>query len=277
LIPFLFITIACGAISGFHGLVSSGTTSKQVGCMTDARPIGYGGMLGEGTLGMLAVLAATAGFSTAAEWHTHYASWGAASGLSAKLDAFVNGGAMFVSSLGIPVETSKTFIAVMVVAFAATSLDTGARIQRLVICELAESYGLRPLRNRYLAAGVAIGAALLLAVTQGGGRGGLILWPLFGTTNQLVAGLTLLVVSVWLRRQGRPYAYTLVPMVFVGVATVASMLSELAGYFAEFGERWLLAIMGSLILALDLWVVFEGLRILVSEGGRAAQPSDAAP
>jgi carbon starvation protein len=276
MIPFLFITIACGAISGFHGLVSSGTTSKQVDCMMDARPIGYGGMLGEGTLGMLAVLAATAGFSTAAEWHVHYASWGAASGLSTKLDAFVTGGAMFVASLGIPLQTSKTFIAVMVIAFAATSLDTGARIQRLIIAELAESYGVRALTNRYLAAGVAIGAALLLALTQAGGRGGLILWPLFGTTNQLVAGLTLLVVSVWQRRQGRPYAYTLIPMLFVGLATVASMLSEVRGYFAEFGDRWLLAIMGSLILALDLWVIFEGLRVLVSDPAPVPESSRAA-
>jgi carbon starvation protein len=204
MIPFLFITIACGAISGFHGLVSSGTTSKQVGCMTDARPIGYGGMLGEGALGMLAVLAATAGFATSAEWHAHYSSWGAASGLSAKLGAFVSGGATFVAALGIPFETARTFIAVMVIAFAATSLDTGARIQRLIIAELAESHGVPALGNRYLAAGVAIGAALLLAVTQAGGKGGLILWPLFGTTNQVVAGVTLLVVSVWLRRQGRP-------------------------------------------------------------------------
>jgi carbon starvation protein len=113
-------------------------------------------------------------------------------------------------------------------------------------------------------------------VTQAGGRGGLILWPLFGTTNQLVAGLTLLVVSVWLRREGRPYAYTLIPMLFVGLATVASMLSEVRGYFAEFGERWLLAIAGSLILALDLWVVFEGLRVLVSDRARAPEPSRAA-
>ena len=83
MIPFLFITIACGAISGFHGLVSSGTTSKQVGCATDARVIGYGGMLGEGSLGMLAVLASTAGFATFADWSKHYASWGAANGMAA--------------------------------------------------------------------------------------------------------------------------------------------------------------------------------------------------
>jgi len=85
------------------------------------------------------------------------------------------------------------------------------------------------------------------------------------------------VVSVWLRRQGRPYAYTLIPMLFVSVATVASMLGEVRGYFAEFGDHWLLAIMGSLILALDLWVVFEGLRVLVSDRGRAPQSSGAAP
>jgi carbon starvation protein len=272
MIPFLFITIACGAISGFHGLVSSGTTSKQVGCMTDARPIGYGGMLGEGVLGMLAVLAATAGFSNAAEWHVHYASWGAASGLSAKLDAFVSGGATFVAALGIPMQTARTFIAVMVIAFAATSLDTGARIQRLIIAELAEGYGVRALTNRYLAGAVGIGAALLLAVTQAGGKGGLILWPLFGTTNQLVAGVTLLIVSVWLRKNGRPYVYTLAPMIFVGVATVFSMLGEVRGYFLDISDRWLLAVMGSLILVLDVWVIFEGFRVLLTD---AAEPTTA--
>jgi carbon starvation protein len=260
MLPFLFITIACGAISGFHGLVSSGTTSKQVACMTDARPIGYGGMLGEGALGLLAVLAATAGFASSADWWSHYASWGEASGLAPKLDAFVSGGGRFVASLGIPEATSRTFMAVVVIAFAATSLDTGARIQRLVIAELADSYGVRALTNRYAAGALGIGAALLLAITQAGGKGGLILWPLFGTTNQLVAGVTLLVVSVWLRQLGRPVVYTLVPMIFVGTVTVFAMLGELRGYFLD--GRWLLAAVGSLILALDLWVILEGIRVL---------------
>ncbi len=260
MLPFLFITIACGAISGFHGLVSSGTTSKQIACMTDARPIGYGGMLGEGALGLLAVLAATAGFASSADWWGHYASWGAASGLGPKLDAFVSGGGRFVASLGIPEATSRTFMAVVVIAFAATSLDTGARIQRLVIAELADAYGVRALTNRYAAGALGIGAALLLAITQAGGKGGLILWPLFGTTNQLVAAITLLVVSVWLRRLGRPVVYTLVPMVFVGAATVIAMLGELRGYFAD--GRWLLVGLGSLILALDAWVILEGVSLL---------------
>ncbi len=262
LIPFLFVTIACGAISGFHGLVSSGTTSKQLSRMTDARPIGYGGMLAEGFLGLMAVLAATAGFETSADWWSHYSSWGAANGLAAKLDAFVSGGASFVAALGIPFETARTFMAVMVIAFAATSLDTGARIQRLVLAELSDAYGIRPLSNRFVAGGLGVGAALLLAVTQGDGQGGLALWPLFGTTNQLVAGVTLLIVSIWLKKQGRPYAYTLIPMVAVSAVTAWAMVGNLFDYYASFETLWLLSISGTLILALDLWILFEGLRVL---------------
>ena len=262
LLPFLFITIACGAISGFHGLVSSGTTSKQVMCMTDARAIGYGGMLGEGLLGLLAVLATTAGFATYGDWHAHYSSWGAASGLAPKLEAFVNGGGVFVAELGVPFETATTFIAVMVIAFAATSLDTGARILRLILSELGAGWGIRPLENRFVSAGVGIGAAALLAVTQAGGKGGLILWPLFGTTNQLVAGATLLVISIWLKRNGRPHLYTFLPMLFVATATLFAMVGEIRGHLGA--ENWLLAGSSALILLLDVWVLGEGLRLFVA-------------
>ncbi len=267
MIPFLFVTIACGAISGFHGLVSSGTTSKQLACMTDARPIGYGGMLAEGMLGLMAVLAATAGFASSSEWWSHYESWGAANGLAAKLDAFVSGGATFVASLGIPVESARTFMAVMVIAFAATSLDTGARIQRLVIAELADAYGVRALTNRFAAGALGIAAALLLAITQGGGKGGLALWPLFGTTNQLVAAVTLLLVSIWLQRHGRPVVYTLTPMLLVGSVTAWAMLGNLVDYYSNFTDLWLLALSGTLILALDVWITLEGLRLLLRERG----------
>ncbi len=282
LFPFIFVTIACGAISGFHGLVSSGTTSKQLGSMTDARAIGYGGMLAEGMLGLLAVLAATAGFATSEEWWSHYASWGAANGLSSKLDAFVHGGATFVASLGIPNGAAQTFMAVIVIAFAATSLDTGARIQRLVIAELANSYGVRALPNRFAASALGIAAALGLAITQGGGTGGLALWPLFATTNQLVASVTLLVISIWLQRRGKPVVYTVVPMLTVSCVTLWAMLGNLIQYYSDFGNLWLLALSGTLALALDIWIMLEGLRILVAErkgGGPSTQvgAADEAP
>ncbi len=264
MIPFLFVTIACGAISGFHGLVSSGTTSKQVGSMTDARPIGYGGMLAEGYLGLLATLAATAGFATAAEWSSHYSSWDAANGLGPKLGAFISGGGSFVAALGIPIETAQTFMAVMIIAFAATSLDTGARIQRLVIAELADIYEIGFLSNRFVAGGLGISAALVLAVTQGGGKGGLALWPLFGTTNQLVAAVTLLVVSVWLQKLGRPIVYTVLPMLLITAVTLFAMAGNVMSYAESFDELWLVTLIGCVILVLGAWVIVEGLRVLVA-------------
>ena len=276
LLPFLFVTIACGAISGFHGLVSSGTTSKQLARMTDARPIGYGAMLVEGWLGLMAVLAATAGFATREQWSSHYANWGAANGLSAKLEAFVTGGGRFIASLGIPENTAETFMAVIVIAFAATSLDTGARIQRLVIAELALAYRVRPLGNRFAASALGIGAALFLAINQGGGQGGLALWPLFGTTNQLVAGVTLLIISIWLQRNGRPVVYTVVPMLVVGAATLWAMAGNLMDYYARFDELALLALSGTLILALDIWILLEGLNLLRRGRGPVASGTDGA-
>ncbi len=184
----------------------------------------------------------------------------------------MNGGASFVAAIGVPIETAKTFMAVMVIAFAATSLDTGARIQRLVIAELAESHGVPVLTNRYLAGALGIAAALLLAVTQGGGDGGLALWPLFGTTNQLVAGVTLLIVSVWLKSRGKPFVYTLIPMALVGSVTIWAMMGNLVRYFGDFEQLWLLAISGSLILVFDVWILIEGVR-LIARPRREAAPA----
>ena len=104
----------------------------------------------------------------------------------------------------------------------------------------------------------------MLAVTQGGGKGGLALWPLFGTTNQLVAGVTLLVVSVWLKRLGKPIAYTLVPMLLVGAVTLWAMADNVVDYFANFEQLWLLAFSGTAILALDVWIILEGFRALLA-------------
>ncbi len=132
---------------------------------------------------------------------------------------------------------------------------------------------MKVLGNRFIAGGLGIGAALLLAVTQGGGQGGLALWPLFGTTNQLVAGVTLLIVSVWLKRMGRQVAYTLVPMIGIGGVTVFAMLGNLVDYFADFEQLWLLAVAGSIVLVLDIWVMLEGIRVLVNpDADESARP-----
>ena len=141
--PVLFVTVACGAISGFHGMVASGTTSKQVNKLGDAKLIGYGAMLGEGALALAATLAAVAGIALVGacdingshvdtlSWGTYYDTWEHAG--ANKALAFVLGGGAFLESLGIPASLAKTLMAVLVISFAATTLDTATRIQRIVI------------------------------------------------------------------------------------------------------------------------------------------------
>ncbi|MEE8299331.1 MAG: carbon starvation protein A [Thermodesulfobacteriota bacterium] len=255
LFPFIFVTIACGAISGFHGLVSSGTTSKQLNKMKDSRMIGYGGMLGEGALAMIATLAVAAGISRT-DWLTHYETWD----LAAKggITNFVHGASTFLDALHIPTVFGDTLISVIVISFAATSLDTAARVQRLILGELGTAYEIKPLKNRYVGALLAVVPALILALLaeapgKGLGSGGFLLWPLFGATNQLVAGLTLLIATIYLWKTGRPVIYTLIPMVFLVVMTIAAMVWN----FKAFADNPLLLILSAIILALSVWLLFE--------------------
>jgi len=253
--PFIFVTIACGAISGFHGLVSSGTTSKQLNKMTDARYIGYTAMLGEGTLAMIATLAVAAGIERT-EWVEHYHNWQAAT--SGGIANFVFGASSFLKALHIPELFGTTLISVVVISFAATSLDTAARIQRLIIGEVGNIYNIKSLKNRYIGSFLAVVPALLLAILvqapgKGPGSGGMLLWPLFGATNQLVGGLTLLVATIYLWKTGRQFILTLVPMIFLFIITIGSMVLS----FREFVHNPLLIILSSVVLALSVWLLLE--------------------
>lgn len=258
MIPFLFITIACGAISGFHSLVASGTTSKQMNLETDAKPIGYGSMIMEGVLAILVLLACGAGLS-GAEWTAHYASWGAANALPMKLAAFVDGGATFLESYGIPTAFATGILGVMVASFAGTTIDTATRLQRYVITELATDYKVKPLATKHGATLLAVVSAALLAFAQGGGTGALVLWPLFGTTNQLLAGLALLVLTIYLYKKGKPIIYTLIPFIFIVIMTFSALVLNLESYLQE--SNWLLLVIGIVVAALAVWMIIEGISI----------------
>jgi carbon starvation protein len=255
LLPFLFIVIACGAVSGFHSLVSSGTTAKQLNQESDAKAVGYGAMVGEGLLATMAILACTAGFASKAAWNQHYISWQAAKGLGEKIGAFVNGGGMFLSACGISHKFAIAVTGVIIISFALTSIDTATRLQRYIITELMDGLGLEMFQNRYLAGGLAVFTAYLLCLAKGTGKGGLILWPLFGTTNQLLAGLALLVVTLYLARRGKPIIYTLLPMIFVLGMTLWAMLLNIKQYIMD--GNWLVAVAGGVILILALWLAGE--------------------
>ena len=284
--PFLFITIACGAISGFHSLVSSGTTSKQLDKDTDARYVGYLGAVGEGSLALASILAVTAGVAaTRVDWEALYPDYATASGGATA--NFVNGIAAFANNLGIEMTLAATFAAVVVISFAATTMDTGVRLQRYIVQEIATIVGWRFIaRNLTVAGLVAIALPLFLALMPGSTDQGFAfgtLWRLFGTTNQLTAGLALAVVAVWVTRNRRNPLALLIPMAFLLVMTVWALIIQLDQFWAA-DERWILVPLDVIILALSLWLIVEaGLRMrrLVSERragvteGSETTPADA--
>jgi carbon starvation protein len=261
--PLLMVTIACGSISGFHGLVSSGTTSKQLAQATDARSVGYGSMLCEAALAILATMALASGLMRGVEHGSAWSSIQAASlagghslpSVGQALNGFVHGAASFLEALAIPYDIGRTVVAVLVISFAATSLDTALRIQRLVLAELGATYRIRPLRNRWFGGAIASGSVLVLiyADFEAGAKS---LWPVFGATNQVLAALTLLLCALYLRKLGRrtlPYA---LPAVFIMLVTFLAMFLQVKRDLLA--EKWMVACVGVVIAVLTAWVAIEG-------------------
>ncbi len=348
-LPFLFVTIACGAISGFHCLVASGCSSRQLRSEGDAQYVGYGAMLTEGFLAVLVILACVAGiglgstdeFGTATgvdAWHNSYQSWTGDKGLGEKLAPFIQGAANMIAAVGVSKSLGVAIMGVFVASFAATTMDSACRLQRYVIAELftgnrtitagevcrACGYdvsgleqdstcpecgeagrntwrrlrGIRGLiANRFVATGIAVLSAGALALSDGigyvrywphegmppmggarwptdiggglwvlfkwdeAGLGGLILWPVFGATNQLLGGLALLVLTVWLVKTGRPRWVTAGPMVFM-LAMTGWAIVELVRHFAPPEPNWLLLGVGVAMLAMEVWIVVEAARLM---------------
>ncbi|HED65109.1 MAG TPA: carbon starvation protein A [Planctomycetes bacterium] len=259
LLPFVFITIACGAASGFHGLVSSGTTAKQLDREPHARPIGYGAMIGESLLGLLAVLACTAGFASPELWHEHYASWDSAKGLFDKIGAFIDGTTVFVSHLGMDADLARALIAMVVVSFALTTLDSATRLLRFNIEEIGASFRVPFSNNRYVSSLLACAAIAFFAFYKVDGKSaGLALWALFGTTNQLLAGLTLTLVTLWLRQRNKPTWPTAIPAVFMMGSTLIAMVVNLGSFR---GTPVLFGV-GAVLLLLAVWLLVESLLAL---------------
>lgn len=302
--PFLFITIACGAISGFHCLVSSGTSSKQLANEKDALPIGYGAMLLEGALAVVVILACCAGVGMGKftkestnllngtqqvsyrpvldqatgeplvhrkAWRKTYQlgeekSWSSFT-LTSKIGAFVEGGANFLNVLGIPLKLGIGIIAVLVACFAATTLDSATRLQRYVIQELGDTLKIPPLKNIYIATLVAItlgGFIAMLKGPSGMGSGGLLLWPLFGATNQLLAGLAFMVTTFYLWRRNKPIGFVLIPMIFMIILPAWALIWQLfntqSGWWWS-NDKYLVATIGTITLGLQLWMVVEAMLI----------------
>lgn len=301
--PFLFITIACGAVSGFHCLVSSGTSSKQLKCETDAQFVGYGSMLTEGFLAVLVILACVAGIGLGvpemisgemtgatltgtAAYESRYGSWQASGGLSATVGAFVSGSGNFIQALGIGAAFATALMGVFVASFAATTLDSACRLQRYVTQELGAAIGCTPLSNKHVATVFAITiAGVIAAIPAAGadfeignlGKGGLILWPLFGATNQLLGGLAFLVVLFWMRRRNMPIWFVAIPACFMLVLPAIAMISQLfvgdAAWLTGKNPNHLLSAIGLITLALEAWILMEAAKAWPKAKGILEQPA----
>jgi carbon starvation protein len=263
--PFLFITIACGAVSGFHSLVSSGTSGKQVRRESDSLFVGYGAMLLEGTLATLVIIATTAGIGMGyvhhgkeitglAAWTSHYSSWAAAGGLSSKVGAFVEGAGNMIETIGIPKAIAVTLMGVFVASFAGTTLDTATRVQRYLLTETFP----RVFKNKFVSTGFVVLAALGLVFSSGAsGTGAMSLWPLFGAVNQSLAALALIVITIYLKGRTKwGWMISTVPAVFMLVVSLWATIDNQLNFIA--GHNLVLEIINFIIIISLIWIGVEG-------------------
>jgi carbon starvation protein len=252
--PMMFVTVACGAISGFHSLVASGTTSKQVPRMRDARIIGYGAMIVESALAILAVVAVAAGlywksapdgakglvYQELCKDGNWIKAFGAGYGQLTKV---------FFGSLGtlVGITMLKTFIM--------TTLDTATRITRYLCSELlGETFGIRIMKNKYAA--VLLVGVLAGALALGNWKA---IWPVFGASNQLIASLVLIVASVYLLTRNRRFLFTAVPAVIMLVTTIGALVYKTYSFITADEANIMLATISVILIILAIFLSVTGL------------------
>ncbi len=249
--PMLFVTVACGAISGFHSLISSGTTSKQVAEENHCRRIGYGAMLAEAAVAILAVIAVAATVGSMDELSRFLGP-----GSSGPIGLFGHGYGVltrpFLGNVG-------AFVAIIILnTFIFTTLDTATRISRYLTHEL---FGIK---NRYLATLLVVSVSGWLGLSGNWNK----IWPVFGAANQLVAALALLVISIWLLKRRENVYYTAIPCAFMLMTTIGALLYKLPRQYKA-GET-ILAGISLALLMLAGYMLYEVIRYVRAVYGRGA-------
>lgn len=263
--PFLFITIACGAISGFHALVAGGTSSKQLAKEPQARAIGYGGMLLEGTLAILVLIAIGSSIT-----YSEYLEIAWPTGIAGNpILAFATAmGHLLHSGFGLSIALGTVMGILIVEGFLITTLDSAVRLNRYLFEELWRSLTPNPpavMKKFWFNSGLSVVLMFVLAQSQGWKY----IWPVFGATNQLLAALTLIAATVWLHRAGRRSWYTLAPAILMMATTIAALSYQLVTHYWP-QKNVMLAIMSILLLALAIGVLFISLRQLFNPAAKAS-------
>ncbi|WP_017728171.1 carbon starvation CstA family protein [Halalkalibacterium ligniniphilum] len=250
LFPILFITVACGAISGFHSLVSSGTTAKQLDNEKNGKFIAYGGMLIEAFLAIIAI--GSVAYLTQAQFAARIAEY------DGPIGAFSAGIGYFMSFWGIPEATAVTFTALAASAFLMTTLDSATRLMRYAVQEISEDRAPKAFQNSHVATVTGLIGAGALAFTGTWET----VWPLFGSANQMLGALALLAVSVWLTKIGARRFYVVIPMIFMFIVTVSALIVLMYTNFMR--ENYLLFGAGFILFVLCIFLAIEGWRSIFS-------------
>lgn len=256
LFPVLFVTVACGAISGFHSLVGSGTSSKQLYKESDAKKIGYGAMLIEGLLAIVALITVA---------YISNKQFGNLLGNGGPVNVFSEGIANFMASFGIPFGIGKTFTSLAISAFALTSLDTATRLGRFIFQEFFDTNGLNnkeatkanPLSNMYVSTTITVVCSGLLAV-----MGYEKIWPIFGSANQLLAAIALMAIAIWLANSNKSFKEFIIPIIFMFIVTIVSLCFNIK---ANIGVNYTLVIIAVLLLVLAIILIKEAIVFIKKE------------
>ncbi|RDY29012.1 carbon starvation protein A [Romboutsia weinsteinii] len=262
LFPVLFVTVACGAISGFHSLVGSGTSAKQLYKESDAKKIGYGSMLVEGLLAIVALI--TVAYISNGDFNNLLSNGG-------PVNVFSEGIANFMLSFGIPFNIGKTFTSLAISAFALTSLDTSTRLARFIFQEFFDGKSSKandtksqkttsknPLTNMYVSTALTVVVSGLLAV-----MGYQKIWPIFGSANQLLAAIALLAIALWLAKSKKSFKELVIPIVFMFIVTMFSLILNIK---ANIGVNYALVIIAAVLLVLAAILIFEAIKIIKNTG-----------
>ncbi|MCM8830232.1 MAG: carbon starvation protein A, partial [Candidatus Omnitrophica bacterium] len=253
--PMMFVIIACGAISGFHSLVASGTTSKQITSERDAKKIAYGGMLTEGVLSILALLSVCAGLY----WNSGISSMDYPL-LMAKGDwigTFATGYGQITSRL-LRHNIGKMIAIVMINAFVLTTLDTATRITRYISQEVfGYEWKIHLFKNRYFSTFIIILIAGYLAFGNWQK-----IWPVFGASNQLVAAIALFVAGIFLMKKGKGALTSFIPSIFMFLTTITALIYQAQTFYRD--KNYFLGNISVVLVCLAAFFISEGIRKLIN-------------
>ena len=256
LFPALFVTVACGAISGFHSIVGSGTTAKQLNKETDGRIVGYGGMLIEGLLAVLSLISFASLVNK--EFIDILVTKGPVAAFSLGVAKFINA----IPLLNISIPLAQTFTALAVSAFALTSLDTATRLARFMFQEFFESRTTesKPLliKNRFVSTGITV--AFGIALTFSGQT--MSIWPVFGSANQLLAALALLALTVWVANLKKGFLFVLIPMIFMFAVTLTAL--GMLAYQNFLINNYTLSVISILLFSLSVMLGIKAYEVLTN-------------